>query len=68
MTSAVILGAIDFIFSARISYYRQLTLMLLLLFIGVMSIGVYGIMIGGWASNNKFSLIGAVRAASQMIS
>ncbi|HZF63627.1 MAG TPA: NADH-quinone oxidoreductase subunit NuoH [Chitinophagaceae bacterium] len=35
---------------------------------GVVSLGVYGIMIGGWASNNKFSLIAAIRGASQMIS
>jgi NADH-quinone oxidoreductase subunit H len=34
----------------------------------ILSMGVYGIMIGGWASNNKYALIGAVRAASQMIS
>jgi NADH-quinone oxidoreductase subunit H len=34
----------------------------------VVSIGVYGIMIGGWSSNNKFSLLGAIRASAQMIS
>ena len=34
----------------------------------VVSMGVYGIMIGSWASNNKFALIGGLRAASQIIS
>jgi len=34
----------------------------------VVSLGVYGIMIGGWSSNNKFSLMSSLRAASQAIS
>lgn len=40
----------------------------ILFIMGAVSIGVYGIMIGGWSSNNKFALFGAIRASSQMIS
>ncbi|ADY53492.1 NADH dehydrogenase subunit H [Pseudopedobacter saltans DSM 12145] len=40
----------------------------LLYIFGVVALGVYGIMIGGWASNNKYSLMGAIRGASQNIS
>ncbi len=40
----------------------------ILYIMGFVSLGVYGIMLGGWSSNNKYSLYGAIRASSQMIS
>lgn len=40
----------------------------LLYVLGVGSMGVYGVVLGGWASNNKYSMYGAVRATAQMLS
>lgn len=69
MTGAVIPWGQDFVIDGK-TYAAQITdinIGVLYVF-GVVSVGVYGIMIGGWASNNKYALLGAIRASSQMIS
>jgi NADH-quinone oxidoreductase subunit H len=40
----------------------------LLFFLSVVALGVYGIALGGWSSNNKYALMGAVRGVAQMLS
>ncbi|MFM2363956.1 MAG: NADH-quinone oxidoreductase subunit NuoH [Bacteroidota bacterium] len=69
MTSAVIpWGGTVEVFGRSVSLQiADINIGILFVF-GVVSMGVYGIMIGGWASNNKFSLLAALRGASQMIS
>ncbi len=69
MTSAVIpWGGTVELFGRTISLQiADINIGILYIF-AVVSLGVYGIMIGGWASNNKFSLLASIRGASQMIS
>lgn len=69
LTSAVIpWGSSIEIFGRNVSLQIADVNIGILYVFGVVSLGVYGIMIGGWSSNNKFSLIAAVRGASQIIS
>ncbi len=70
MTSAVIPWGPDYVTpSGHVFAFQVADINIGILFVfGVVSLGVYGVMLGGWASNNKFSLLSSIRAASQAIS
>ncbi|UBM60342.1 NADH-quinone oxidoreductase subunit NuoH [Marinilongibacter aquaticus] len=69
MTSAVIPFGDSILFDGHEILVQGIEVNIGILWVfGVVSLGVYGILIGGWASNNKYSLYGAIRAASQNIS
>lgn len=70
MTSAIVPWGPDYVTAAGRTIALQvadINIGILYVF-GVVSLGVYGVMLGGWASNNKFSLLSSIRAASQAIS
>lgn len=69
MTSAVIPWGDTLTIAGRTISLQVADINIGILYIfGVVSLGVYGIMLGGWASNNKYSLLASIRAASQIIS
>jgi len=70
MTSAIIPWGPDYVTkTGKIIAFQVADINIGILYIfGVVSLGVYGIMLGGWASNNKFSLLSSIRSASQAIS
>ncbi len=70
MTSVVVPWGPDYVTeSGRVISLQMADINIGILFIfGVLSVGVYGVMLGGWASNNKFSLLSSIRAAAQAVS
>ena len=69
ITSAVIPWGTELPIFGRVVQLQVADINIGVLYImGIVSVGVYGIMIGGWASNNKYALFGAIRASAQMIS
>jgi NADH-quinone oxidoreductase subunit H len=65
--SVVPFGAVQTVKGVNIFNVADLNIGLLII-LGITSIGVYGIALSGWSSNNKFALLGSLRATSQMIS
>ena len=69
MTFAVIPWASPLVLDGRVIPMQISDLNVGVLYIlSITSLGVYGIIVSGWASNNKYALLGALRSSSQMIS
>ncbi|MDA8405533.1 MAG: NADH-quinone oxidoreductase subunit NuoH [Deltaproteobacteria bacterium] len=62
-----VLGPVANRFDLNTGVVADINLGILYIF-GISSLGVYGVILGGWASNSKYSLLGSIRAAAQMIS
>src|SRR4030067_105114 len=73
-TTAMLIFAVSPFGSSLILWGRPIPMVItdlnvaLLFVIALSSLGVYGVTLGGWASNSKYSLIGGIRGAAQMIS
>jgi NADH-quinone oxidoreductase subunit H len=69
MSFAVVPLAAPITVSGRVIHFQIADLNVGVLYVfAVASLGIFGIVMAGWASNNKYSLLGAIRSVSQMIS
>src|ERR1700678_12248 len=70
LTSIAVVPFGNFVYAGRWGTYLQITDVNigLLVVLGSTAMGVYGVALAGWSSNNKYSLLGGLRASAQMIS
>jgi NADH-quinone oxidoreductase subunit H len=68
MYAVVPLGPTVTLFGRPVTLYVADVNVALLLLLGISSLGVYGVILGGWSSDNKYSLLGSLRSSAQLIS